>query len=164
MSCQKRSSRETKIIQKVIETFKNTLVTLPGWKVNQKKFPGIKRRIQRKKKEANYFKRTPLLSSQFSPRLKLWILGLRGPTRNQVEWMNLDPCESTTPWNFLKFQHINKGKDPLKLITYKETKMRKALDFEIKIQWRDFCSQVKWCDRSWVCLLAPNNWKVRYHI
>lgn len=50
MSCQKRSSRETKIIQKVIETFKNTLVTLPGWKVKQKKFPGIKR-IQRKTNE-----------------------------------------------------------------------------------------------------------------
>jgi len=29
----------------------------------------------------------------------------------------------------MKFQHINKGKDPLKLMTYKETKMRKALDF-----------------------------------
>ena len=154
MSCQKRSSRETKIIQKVIETFKNTLVTLLGWKIKEISWGkkkntkenkwkkndhtlvqhsancGTRREeLRKKKKEANYFKRTPPLSSQFPPRLKLWILRPRGPTRNQAEWTNLDPYESTTSWNFLKFQYTNKGKEPLKLIMYKETKMRKALDF-----------------------------------
>lgn len=35
-------------MQKVIETFKNTLVTLLGWGIKQRKFPGGERRIQRK--------------------------------------------------------------------------------------------------------------------
>lgn len=50
MSCQKRSSGETKIIQKVIETFKNTLVTLPGWKIKQRKFPGGKKKNTKENK------------------------------------------------------------------------------------------------------------------
>ena len=106
--------------KKMITHWSNIQITVEPEETNWEK---------KKKKEANYFKRTPPLSSQFPPRLKLWILRLRGPTRNQAEWTNLDPYESRTSWNFLKFQYTNKGKEPLKLIMYKETKMRKALDF-----------------------------------
>ena len=31
--------------------------------------------------------------------------------------------------------------------------------FNIKIQWRDFCFQLKWHNRDWVCLLAKTTEK-----